>query len=175
MVKIMWTELTYRGVVYPDYYVSNIGQLYSLKSKKILNLHINKTGYKQVCISNGSRSKKIIIKAHIAVAENFISGYKEGLVVNHKDGDKLNNEFTNLEWCATKENVNHAFMTGLIKTGHKVRCKNTGEEFISLRAASRWCGLNEKATALREYFMFGRSYCGRHPVTHDKLTWELVG
>lgn len=170
----MWTELSYRGVSYPDYYISDIGQIYSLKSKKILNLHTSKNGYKQVCISNGSRSDKVIIKIHIAVAENFVPGYEIGLVVNHKDGNKLNNTYNNLEWCTTKENINHAFKTGLIKTGHKVKCKNTGEIFISLRAASRWCGLNEKATALREYFMYGRAYCGKHPDTHEKLTWELI-
>ncbi|QFR59291.1 putative HNH endonuclease [Aeromonas phage PS2] len=50
---------------------------------------------------------------HRAVSSTFI--YKpphyqqklNRLVVNHKDLDKLNNHFTNLEWCTTKENVRH--------------------------------------------------------------------
>lgn len=37
------------------------------------------------------------------------------LEVNHKDGNKLNNNLDNLEWCTTSENQKHAFKTGLQK------------------------------------------------------------
>lgn len=39
--------------------------------------------------------------------------------INHKDGNKLNNHFSNLEWSSISDNIQHAYDTGLhpIKRG----------------------------------------------------------
>ncbi len=58
---------------------------------------------------------KVIIKrsTHRLLALTFISGYSDGLQVNHKDGNKLNNRLSNLEWVTPKQNIKHAMSIGL--------------------------------------------------------------
>lgn len=94
--------------------ISNTGKLYSLISKKILKTVVHKEGYEVVCISLGSRKNKKLIRIHVAVACMFVDGYRKGLIVNHKDTNKLNNVYTNLEWVTHSENSQHAEANGLM-------------------------------------------------------------
>ena len=109
-----WKPLIYKGIdLSEQYLISNSGEIFSLKTNKVLKQNILKTGYYAVCVSVGSRKNKKLIKTHIAVAYNFCDGYKDGLTVNHKDGNKLNNNYDNLEWVTYRENSKHALEHGL--------------------------------------------------------------
>lgn len=73
---------------------------------------INKLGYKVYRLSINGKSKDLY--AHRMVAETFIPNsdpLKD--CVNHIDGDKLNNDVSNLEWVTKSENNAHAIRTGL--------------------------------------------------------------
>ena len=111
----VWKPMIYKDMDLSDrFLVSSKGNIYSLMSNKILKQTLNKsTGYYALCVSLGGRKNKKAIKTHIAVASTFITGYKDGLVVNHKDGNKQNNDKDNLEWVTCKQNIIHANKHGL--------------------------------------------------------------
>lgn len=173
----MWKPLIYKNTDLSNkYLISDSGEIFSMKSKKKLHQTIGKTGYYGVCVSNGSRKEKLLIKTHVAVALNFVDGYKDDLIVNHKDGNKLNNNASNLEWVTCRENTRHAYKTGLMKNKSiKIICIETGEVFCSVREAAAWCGLNEKGTSINEYLKRkSRKSAGKHPITGQPLTWKIA-
>lgn len=98
---------------WPDYQISNYGRVYSNRRNRILKTNLGRDGYYRVNLSNVDGWKNISI--HRLVALMFVSGYFDGAIVNHIDGDKTNNVVTNLEWVTHKENVNHAYSMGLNK------------------------------------------------------------
>lgn len=176
-LREVWKPLIYNGLDLTDrLLISDQGEIYSLNTNKKLKQCINKrTGYYGVCISLGSRKRRKLIKPHIAVACMFVDGREEGLVVNHKDGNKKNNCADNLEWCTQKENSKHALENGLIKRAKKIKCIETGETFNSIKDAGKWCGMTKKSGSLCEYFNNPkRKTSGKHPVTGESLTWELL-
>lgn len=100
--------------------ISEDGQLYSKRSGKILKQHVSKEGYNTVSTRIGGRcGVNKCFRIHRLVAEAFLEDPSEDLAdkcsdtvygvvpVNHKDGDKLNNHYTNLEWCDHKHNTRH--------------------------------------------------------------------
>jgi hypothetical protein len=63
-------------------------------------------------------------RVHSIIAKAFCGGYKKGLVVNHKDGNKKNNHASNLEHCTSGDNVRHAHRTGLIQYPKRKKIKH---------------------------------------------------
>ena len=72
----------------------------------------DKYGYFRVSLSKEGTVKAISV--HRIVAMTFIEG-NEKLTVNHKDGNKLNNHYSNLEFISSVENLKHAHRIGLSK------------------------------------------------------------
>lgn len=99
---------------FSNYLVNRRGDIYSLNRQRIIKARIGKFGYLYIGITNDSGVRKFI-KIHRAVALTFIPKVEGKIFVNHKDGNKLNNDVSNLEWCTAKENILHAFATGLNK------------------------------------------------------------
>jgi len=105
------------------YEVSNNGRLKRVKSAcgtfagRILKPFLSKnTGYFQVDLFKSNSGKRRSV--HCIVAESFV-GPSRGKEVNHIDGDKTNNEDSNLEYVTRSENTLHAYSLGLIPRGSK--------------------------------------------------------
>lgn len=99
---------------YPRYEISDKGFLYD-KEREILIKGWLSHGYRIYDLYNSNGAVKE--RAHRLVAIHFLEKEVGKDVVNHKDGNKLNNDVSNLEWCTTEENVKHAFKSGLHKVG----------------------------------------------------------
>lgn len=70
-------------------------------------------GYRKFDVGPAAANKSL--KVHRLVAELFIPNFERKPQVNHIDGDKDNNAWTNLEWVTSQENIDHAWKTGLSK------------------------------------------------------------
>lgn len=91
------------------YGVSESGEVSNLLTGKLLKPTINGNGY--LLFNAGAKHK---LTVHRQVAQLYVPNPNNYPVINHKDGNKLNNHFSNLEWTTYSGNTRHAFDTGLI-------------------------------------------------------------
>ncbi|MDE2100928.1 MAG: NUMOD4 motif-containing HNH endonuclease [Patescibacteria group bacterium] len=92
------------------YLVSSDGKVRSVRRDQELSQHPNSTGYLRVSLPCASRSRKAIDRfVHRLVAEAYIENPDKLPVVNHKDGNPVNNNVSNLEWVTRSENSLHYF------------------------------------------------------------------
>lgn len=105
-----------------NYLVSNLGNIKNMKGL-ILAQTLHKTYCKRVrlCVNNQKYTRSV----HRMVAEAFISNPENKPEVNHIDGDRCNNQLSNLEWVTKEENTNHAVATGLINNPYGIDARNS--------------------------------------------------
>lgn len=119
-----------------------------------------KTGYQMVGLGTGKTRS-----VHRLVAEAFVKGHSSKRNdVNHIDGNKQNNDVSNLEWCTRSENIRHAYDNGLIPQHSsvnyrkvRVRVVETGEEFDSIEECAMAIGGQKSAIC----------NCLNHPENHQ--------
>ena len=156
----VWKDIGgYEGL----YQVSNLGRIKSLDRRtmkwKIKALGFNgKNKYLQVSLYKNNIEKRYLV--HRLVAQAFIPNLYNKETINHKDGNKQNNNVNNLEWATRSENSQHAFRTGLAhnwlegkrgKDNYQSKIilqidKNTKKiigKFYGLREASEKTGVHE--------------------------------
>jgi len=105
---------------FSEYFINIEGQVISTKkgrnvrlgTVKKLNPVVNSKGYYQYCIIDDEGRKKSPMQ-HQLLMRAFIPNINNCYAINHIDGNKLNNNLSNLEWCTLKENAQHAWATGL--------------------------------------------------------------
>lgn len=131
MEKEIWKDIA----EFPNYQVSNLGRVRNKKTRHIIHQQERKNGYVKVELwQDGKQTTKDV---HRLVALVFIDRPIGKTEVNHIDGNKKNNEASNLEWCTRKENMKHAIDTGLFAPkppepfSRRIRIVETGEIFGS--------------------------------------------
>jgi len=89
------------------YFVSNLGRFKNSCGIIMDNYKTNENGYIRVYILNKT------FALHRIIALTFIQNNENKEQVNHKDGNKKNNNVNNLEWVTNKENQMHKYQAGL--------------------------------------------------------------
>ena len=124
MEKEIWRDIPeYEGL----YQISNYGRVRSLdtiincKGAKNIDKHIrygkilkqskNPKGYYYVNLSKDGKVKNT--RVHRLVALCFVNNPNNLKLINHIDGNKLNNYYINLEWCDYSHNIKEAYRIGL--------------------------------------------------------------
>ena len=97
---------------------------------------------------------------HIVVATAFIPNPNNYPEVNHIDGNKHNNDVSNLEWVTHHENMRHASRMNLFGWQKKCFCVETGEVYDSITKAGKAIGL--KQPAMSDVVRKGKSVRGLH-------------
>lgn len=103
--------------------------------ERSLKLILGTNGYFYVTLRKGS--VKHTLRVHRLVAKTFIPNPDNKQFVNHKNGIKLDNSTSNLEWVTSSENNKHAYDTGLkTATSKEVIDSVSGKSFKSITEAS---------------------------------------
>lgn len=129
------------------YEVSNFGNVKRLEKlvkhakgglsrikEKILLQSKDRRGYNRLVLTKENHQTH---RVHTIVAKAFIENVDNKPIVNHIDGNKINNKVDNLEWVTKSENELHAYRIGLKKSGNiGSKChwaKFTKEQIIEIR------------------------------------------
>jgi len=144
---------------FDGYTVTEDGEVYG-PSGRSLKFFKTAKGY----MSQAIRGKTV--RLHRVVATAFIPNPDNLPEVNHIDGNKLNNHASNLEWVTHKQNMEHAYKTGLARNGF-------GDE------AARSILTQEQVNEIRRSYIrgdkqFGQTALGRKFGVTNSCVWRII-
>ena len=100
-----------------DYIIFENGSILNCVTDRFLTINNGEGFYKTVRLRKDGKPKTY--KLHRLLAQAFLHKPEGKDHVNHKDGNKLNNSLSNLEWCTHQENMVHAYKAGLLYISDK--------------------------------------------------------
>lgn len=128
---------------FSNYQISKDESVWSKHYNKILKPKIDRYGYYVINMINDEGIRKFPT-IHRLVAITYIPNPDNKPQVNHKDGNKLNNNISNLEWVTCKENILHSYSADLNKNHYFITVKdlwlNTEYHWSSFKSAARYLG-----------------------------------
>jgi len=132
-MKEIWKEVDWFDGMY---LISNFGRLKSMHNNIIRKPFLKEKRYPKLVLNKNG--KKYMRYIHRMVAIAFISNPKNKKQVNHIDGNKCNNNVSNLEWNTPSENMQHSIKNKLHPSGEKCSwAKLTEKQVIEIRKLSK--------------------------------------
>ena len=164
------------------YEVSSFGRIRNADTKRLLKVTPSKIGY-PVFTARGwlftppkEPRRCYPVYVHMCVAQEFLDNPFSYNEINHKDGNKSNNNVDNLEWCTHAHNMRHAGDIGLCKGCNfkpvlQIKDGIVVGEYPSVGDASRKTGIH--ATAIGNVANHRVKISdGAHSRTAGGFVWE---
>lgn len=95
-------------IIYDNYTIYENGDIYNKYNKKMVSVD-NGRGYLSLGLQIEPKGKRVYKAVHRLLAEAFIPNPNNYSDVNHIDGNRRNNNLSNLEWCTHGENIQHSY------------------------------------------------------------------
>jgi hypothetical protein len=170
MLALNWRPVAgYEGL----YAISPIGVIQRCDTSryatgKPLHQRLSSNGYYNVSLCSKGRPR--VYSVHRLVAETFIGKRPDDKdEINHKDGNKANNHYRNLEWVTTAENVAHAFALRLRPLGESHHQAKLGVEDVRKIRVLAGRGVSQSRIAKR----FGMSQSSIGSIIRGE-TWKEI-
>lgn len=177
LFDIMWKDISgFEGL----YQINNYGDIKSVYrfepnsgragmwyKERILKPHLDKDGYLQVILHRNG--KPYTYKVHRLVALTFLDNPENLPCINHKDENKQNNNFINLEWCDVKYNNN--YNNRQIKISHK-RKRSVIQTDLSGNFIARYDSIKSAAKAVNGCYCNIIYCCKGKYKTHKDYKWR---
>lgn len=177
----IWKDIDgYNG----KYQVSNFGNVRSFSkwsNGKILKggkTKGNPRPYKFVVLVNGSRKNKKNEYIHRLVAKSFVENPYGLTEVNHKDGNTLNNNAENLEWCTHSQNMMHASNIGALSNHRKGKLHPNSKPVLQFAKdgtfVREWDSVNQimRETGIPASYIF--KCCNPEKYPHEKSAYGYI-
>lgn len=143
------------------YIISNLGRVINCTTGGFVKPIINNSGYYK--LTNSFSKENCYI--HREVAKLFISTIPEGFIVNHKDGNKLNNSVYNLEIISQSDNIKHSLQT--LRHGRIKLFNSDKDNIIKLLKE------NVKVSRIAELYGVHKSTMGKF-IKRNNLNIEII-
>lgn len=153
--------ITYPGVRSNKYIIGNYGTIYNVDKDMIMSQSMG-TAYMGLTLSKEKSGEYTRFTTHRLVAWEFVDGYSDNKVVNHKDSVKTHNYDYNLEWCTPSENSYHGFNNDY--TYSKKRS-------LSKKEVKKICEMFQNGMSIIEVF---RSFTGLQGKKDDEKTYKKL-
>jgi hypothetical protein len=105
----------------------------------ILKQWVGRRGYPLISLQHDKIRVSCLV--HQLVARAFLGERPDGYEINHRDGVKTHNHYSNLEYVTRSDNKRHAYSSGLYSTGeahHQSRISDADAvQMIELHAAGQ--------------------------------------
>ena len=150
-----------------NYYISNKGRIRNIATNNLLKGKITQKGYLEWCLSENGKKKSYL--AHRLVYSLFGGELQEGLVINHKDGNKTNNDISNLEQVSPSQNIEHSYYS----IGHK-NVKKVGQFSLDGELIAIYQSCADAARQTESLSNNISRVCNGKMKTHHGYVWKYL-
>lgn len=179
--ELQWKKVTYPGVRPDMYMVSENGDVMNAIDMSPVYPYLNNGYYRIKLLGDKGHPNGCNIFIHRLVAFQFVPNSNNYPVVDHLDGHKRHNHYTNLEWVTIQENTRRAYLLGIIPRSGL----DNSEELIRsiceklqdgwrVRDIFRWLMNNQKARPEDNFPLFQLIHRIKNRENWDNITKDYV-